>query len=88
MSLLHYHQRPWEIFDPTNKRHREWFVEFQNIGSWKSCPVRFIVPDYPATDVATAIQKKLIEYYIKKEFKETPDHHNNASERNQLFKFQ
>lgn len=83
MSLLHFHQRPWVIFDPGNEDHRRWFVRFQEETSWKSCPVRFFVPDHPGTDVATAIQKKLVQYYINNEFDPKKDA---GTTKNRLFK--
>ena len=67
MSVLHIKSRPWTVFDPNNKDHRRWFAEFQKLGTWGRCPVRFLVPEDQG-DLITMIQRKLIEFYVKKEF--------------------
>lgn len=67
MSVLHVNSRPWTVFDPTNKDHRRWYAEFQKYGTWGRCPVRFMVTEDQG-DLITMIQRKLIEYYVKKEF--------------------
>ena len=67
MSVLHIKSRPWTVFDPNNKDHRRWFAEFQKYGTWGRCPVRFLVPEDQG-DLITMIQRKLIEFYVKKEF--------------------
>ena len=67
MSRLDYIGRPWVAFDPLNKDHRRWFAEFQRSGTWGRSPVRFIVPDEDG-DLLTVCQRKLISYYVKKEF--------------------
>ena len=67
MSVLHIKSRPWTVFDPNNKDHRRWFAEFQKLGTWGRCPVRFMVPEDQG-DLITMIQRKLIEFYVKKEF--------------------
>ena len=71
MSKLAFIGRPWAAFDPKSKDHRRWFAEFQATGTWGTCPVRFIVPD-DVGDLVTMIQRRLIDYYVTKEFgKET-----------------
>ena len=67
MSVLHIKSRAWTVFDPQNKDHRRWFAEFQRLGTWGKCPVRFMVPEDQG-DLITMIQRKLIEYYVTKEF--------------------
>jgi len=67
MSKLSFIGRPWVVFDPTLKPHRQWFAEFQARQSWGHCPVRFIVDDNTG-DLLTMIQRKLIDYYTNKEF--------------------
>ena len=59
--------RPWVVFDPANKEHREWYADFNNNQTWSHCPVRFVVDD-DAGDLITMIQRKLIAYYTNKEF--------------------
>jgi hypothetical protein len=67
MSVLHFKSRPWVAFDPKIKVHRYWFAEFQRSGTWGKCPVRFMVADDQG-DLVTMIQRRLIDYYVKKEF--------------------
>jgi alpha-glucosidase (family GH31 glycosyl hydrolase) len=67
MSLLIYNSRPYVVFDPSNKKHRKWFAEFQKYRTWGKCPVRFIVTD-DGGDLVTLCQKKLVAYYTTKEF--------------------
>ena len=61
--------RPKAIFDPTNKDHRRYFMEFLESGSWRRSPVSFIIDD-DSLSVTYCIQKKLNAYYFKKEFGE------------------
>lgn len=67
MSRLAFYGRPWVAFNPQDKEHRKYFAEFQKKGTWGSCPVRFIVPD-DGGDLLTLIQRRLIAYYVEKEF--------------------
>jgi hypothetical protein len=67
MSRLDHIGRPWQSFEATNKQHRQWFAEFQRLGTWGRCPVRFIVSDQHG-DLVTLIQRKLIQHYVDKEF--------------------
>jgi hypothetical protein len=67
MSRLAFYGRQWTVFDAHNKEHREWFAEFQRMGTWSKCPVRFIVDDDHG-DLITMIQRKLIEFYTDQEF--------------------
>jgi len=67
MSKLALFGRPFVVFDPTNKDHRRWFAEFNRDSSWKACPVRFVIDDDNG-DLVTMIQRKLIQYYVDKEF--------------------
>ena len=70
MSVLHYKSRPWVVFCPQDKDHRRWFAEFQRSGTWGKCPVRFLVADDQG-DLVTMIQRRLIEFYVQKEFGKT-----------------
>jgi len=67
MSKLALFGRPFVVFDPNNKDHRRWFAEFNRDSSWKACPVRFVIDDDNG-DLVTMIQRKLIQYYVDKEF--------------------
>jgi hypothetical protein len=68
MSRLQLIGRPFIVFDPKNKDHRRWYFEFVESATWGRCPVRFVVPDDHG-DLITMIQRSLVEYYVKKEFK-------------------
>lgn len=68
MSLLEYRNRPFVAFDPTDRDHRRWYHEFVKHGTWGRCPYRFIVPD-DRGNLITLIQRKLVEYYVQREFK-------------------
>lgn len=68
MSLLEFKSRPLIAFNPANKLHRKWYNEFVRHGTWGRCPYRFIVPDDHG-NLITMIQRKLIEYYVRKEFR-------------------
>lgn len=67
MSRLAFFGRPFVAFDAENKEHRKWFAEFQKLGTWGKCPVRFICPEEHG-DLVTLIQRKLIAYYVDQEF--------------------
>ena len=67
MSRLDYLGRPWTAFEAGNKQHRAWFAEFQRLGTWGRCPVRFIVSDDHG-DLVTMIQRRLIQHYVDREF--------------------
>lgn len=68
MSMLEYKARPWVAFDPSDRNHRHWYNEFVKHKTWGRCPYRFIVPDDHG-NLVTLIQRKLVEYYVGKEFK-------------------
>lgn len=70
MSRLAFVGRPWVAFDAANRHHRQQFAQFQRLGTWGKCPVRFIISDDHG-DLITMIQRKLIEYYVGKEFSQT-----------------
>ena len=70
MSLMLTVGRPWVVFDPANRQHRQWYYEFQKNTSWGHCPVRFILPGEEG-DLVTMISRQLIEFYTKKEFGKT-----------------
>ena len=67
MSLLQLHNRPFTVFDPTNRKHRTWYHDFVKHGTWGRCPVRFMCPDDHG-DVIQMIQRSLIRYYVQREF--------------------
>jgi hypothetical protein len=67
MSRLALHGRPFVVFDAHNKQHRRWFAHFTSKHTWGHCPVRFVVDD-DAGDLITMIQRRLIEFYVEREF--------------------
>ena len=67
MSKLQLFGRPFVVFDAHNKNHRKYFAELQANRSWGQCPVRFVIDDENG-DLVTMIQRKLIDYYTKREF--------------------
>ena len=72
MSRLELFGRPYVAFDPENKDHRRHYHNFVIKQSWGSCPVRFMCPDDHG-DLVTMMQRALIEYYSKREFKGKPN---------------
>ena len=68
MSRLELYSRPLIAFDASNREHRGYYFQFLELGAWGRCPYRFIVPDDHG-NLVTMIQRKLIEYYVNKEFK-------------------
>lgn len=66
MSKLFVGGRPWVMFDPSKRQHREWFAEFVRNRSWTNCPVRFEVDGEPGS--VETIKRILLEYYSLKEF--------------------
>jgi hypothetical protein len=71
MSRLELFGRPYVVFDPADKRHRSYYHDFVKTASWGRCPVRFVCPDDHG-DLVTMMQRALIEYYTKREFKGKP----------------
>jgi hypothetical protein len=67
MSQLALCGRPWTVFDPASKQHREWYHEFVKSNTWGRCPVRFVVPEDHG-DLITMMQRTLVKYYIEQEF--------------------
>lgn len=66
MSKLTLSIRPEVLFDPSNKLHRKWFTHFLESGSWRGCPVRFIVDDDQGNPIARC-QRRLLLWYAGQE---------------------
>lgn len=64
--------RPLVRFDPANKEHRRYFADFLKHGGWGGCPVRFICMDEYSDNLIAQIQRQLLEYYMGREFKNSP----------------
>lgn len=69
MSSLQLFGRPWVVFDPKNKDHRQYYHEFLTHRTWGRCPVRFVIPSEYG-DLLSLIRNKMVEYYISEEFGE------------------
>ena len=67
MSRLALFGRPFVVFNPNNKQHREHYYQFVTTASWGHCPVRFVVPEDHG-DLITMIQRSLVKYYSEREF--------------------
>ena len=59
--------RPFTIFDPSSRNHRESYFKFQQTKSWKHSPVQWTIDD-DSSDIVHCINKKLVDYYTSKEF--------------------
>ncbi|MFM8760602.1 MAG: hypothetical protein ACKOD7_03505 [Polynucleobacter victoriensis] len=71
MSLLQLMMRPWVEFNPKDYEHRKWYAEYVRTKSWSHCPVRFVDPN-DCGNLAMSMQRTLLEYYSKQEFKSSP----------------
>jgi len=58
--------RPFELFDPTNCKHRKLFAEFQRTMSWSHSPIRFVIEE--EGEQIPVMKRQLLEYYQSKEF--------------------
>ena len=68
MSKLDLYARPMVMFDPGNKLHRQYFINFVQSGSWKGCPVRFAVEEDHG-NLLGHLQRKMILWYAEQERK-------------------
>ena len=60
--------RPFVVFDPSNKDHRRIYRHFLKTGSWKNCDYQFVC-EAPYLDLPSCINLKLVEYYMGQEFR-------------------
>lgn len=67
MSRLNLFGRPFVVFVPSNKNHRQYYYDYVRTASWGQCPVRFVVPEDHG-DLVTMIQRSLVQYYVEQEF--------------------
>lgn len=66
MDILHSAGRDEVLFDPNNKKHREYYKKFLDDRSWGKLPIRFASKGYGIT--LGHIERSLLDYYTKKEF--------------------
>jgi hypothetical protein len=71
MSLLSLRMRPIVEFDVNKRQHREDYARFLASGSWGHCPVRYELNE-SCGELSGAIQRKLLDYYVGREFKIVP----------------
>jgi len=60
--------RPQVIFDASNKKHRKIYAEYLVNGTWGYSPVQFVIDD-DSISLPSCIERKLLAYYTKREFK-------------------
>lgn len=71
--ILDHSLRPVELFDPSNKVHRQHYANYLIKGTWGHCPIRFAADNDSANNnLAYAMQRMLVEYYMEKEFHGQP----------------
>lgn len=71
MSVIHVMSRPSEIFDASNRKHRESLAAFVRTASWAHSSVRFIANE-PSEVPVNTMQRQVLEFYMQKEFGEVP----------------
>lgn len=71
MGVLNLKLRPIVAFDENNRLHRLDFAKFLETGSWKHCKVRYEL-DESCGELSGAIQRKMLVFYAKREFKIDP----------------
>jgi len=59
--------RPCEVFDASNKKHREYYSQYMATNSWGNCPIQMKSAN-SSLSLATYAREQLIQYYINKEF--------------------
>jgi hypothetical protein len=67
MSKISQLNRPSEVFDPFNKKHRQLFHEALKHKTWGRSPIRFWL-DETEDSLMDQCTKKIAKYYLLKEF--------------------
>lgn len=70
-NLLAAYARPAVVFDARNPQHRKWAHQFLKNGSWKNCPVQFVLFN-SEDNVVSLMLRELSRYYMVKEFGKLP----------------
>lgn len=68
MNTLEKVKRPLIVFNENNKEHRRLLFEFMKTNTWGYCPYRFDLPNEDGQNLVYAMQKRVLEHYLKKEF--------------------
>lgn len=67
MSKIAQFGRHFEVFDPSNKKHRELFHAALKHKTWGRSPIRFWVDD-EQTDLMYQCTQKIAHWYMQREF--------------------
>jgi len=68
MGKLEIYLRPYTVFDPDNRDHRQYYYQFLVTDSWKDCPYRWALTGDEG-NLQGQIQRLLLERYLDREFK-------------------
>ena len=76
MSILDLHRRPVVKFNAEDPKHRMWVASFVQTGSWKGCPVQFIVQsatgEISSLNPTAAMASQLAAFYLRQELNRPP----------------
>lgn len=67
MSKIAQYGRQFEVFDPSNRKHRELFHSALKYKTWGRSPIRFWVDD-EQTDLMYQCTQKMAHWYMQREF--------------------
>lgn len=70
MSILTLNQRPFVVFDPAKPEHRRAAHQFATTRTWGKCEFRFAIDD-ESTNLIDMINRRLLDWYMKNEFKKS-----------------
>ena len=59
--------RPYTVFKPENRDHREAYFKFRQTGSWQSSPYQFVLEE-TYSDIVAQIERQLCQFYAEQEF--------------------
>ena len=60
--------RPYTVFDAENQEHRRAYFNFLKTNTWADCAYQFVLEE-PYLDLPSCINYKMVQYYVRKEFK-------------------
>jgi hypothetical protein len=67
VSKIFVYRRPTVIFDPDDRNHRLWLVNFMRTGSWRGCPVTFASREELGGNLIGDLQHQLLLWYGARE---------------------